>query len=162
MGISMTAGPASVGALGDCSEVAPRLYLGNAAAARDVALLRRLNVAIVVNVADDLAKAGFKPLEQAYAAAPAASGPQRRSEPLPDTPTEDFDLLQHLDASSLIGDLARVLQTEEIVLVHCVSGRNRSATVACAVLMTLHRSTARATLSWLQRVRPIVRRGDGH
>ena len=42
------------------------------------------------------------------------------------------------------------------VLVHCVSGRNRSATVLAACLMERCRCSADAALAWLRHCRPIV------
>ena len=48
------------------------------------------------------------------------------------------------------------------ILVHCVSGRNRSATVVCAILMWTCRISASAALKWLQRVRPIVHPCNGY
>ena len=80
-----TAGPASVGVLGDCSQVAPHLFVGNAAAAADAELLRALEVTLVANVADDLERAGFARLAALYAGgAPADASPRRCSMPLPD------------------------------------------------------------------------------
>ena len=97
----------------------------------------------------------------------------RVSFPLPDNPGEAFELLDFFASSALIEGLkqcyrgwARQQVLVDIedgsrirtggILLHCVSGRNRSATVAAALLMSLHNCTARAALSWLQRVRPIV------
>jgi protein-tyrosine phosphatase len=165
---------ARVGHMGDVSKVAPRLYLGNATAASDVPLLLSLGITLVVNLADDLAAAGFAALaESRYkqsgamntAHAEDANGAFcRRSHPMPDNPSADFDLLDFLKFSCLIDDLSSIILggEEGAVLVHCVSGRNRSATIACALLMSMHRCTARAALSWLQRVRPIVQPCSGY
>ena len=47
---------ATVGVMGDCSQVAPRIFLGNAKAAGDTVLLEKLGITFVLNVADDLDK----------------------------------------------------------------------------------------------------------
>ena len=166
---------ARVGHMGDVSKVGPHLYLGNATAASDVPLLLSLGITLVLNVADDLAAAGFAALaESRYKLSGAMNTTHaedangafgRRSHPMPDNPSAEFDLLDFLKYSCLIDNLSSIILGGEeggAVLVHCVSGRNRSATIVCALLMSMHRCTARAALSWLQRVRPIVQPCSGY
>ena len=162
-------GLSRVGPLADCSLVAPRVYLGNGNAARDLLLLNQLGITLVVNLADDLALAGHAELASRYHKGSTTAGITtertqsgnftRRSLPLPDNPGRQFDVLSVLSRDKLLEDLVRELQSDgkHSVLLHCVAGSNRSATVACALLMSMHGCTAADGLSWLQRLRPIVK-----
>jgi len=139
------------------------------ATARPPAIPTCSTLSLVVNVADNLASVD-PALSVLYSmdSQPIPDGSdtwqqrQRRSIPLPDKPPRSFDVLQALDASWIVEELANHLARTQYevdqgaVLVHCVAGMNRSATVVCMVLMRLHSCTARASLLWLQRARPIV------
>ena len=172
--------PAVVGPAGNCSQVASRLFVGDATSATDLSLLWKLGVTLVVNCADDLAQTGYAQLAQDYDAEgwremgqlldnewwrhlwrrPGnATRLRRLAYPLPDSPTRcEVCTLVH-GGLWVLDEIIRALQserTEGSVLVHCVSGRNRSTTLVCAVLMRLHRCTFSAALAWVQRVRPIA------
>ena len=148
--------PASVGVIGDCSQVAPQLFLGNAAAATDTALLEKLGVTFVLNVADDLALVDTG-LAALYEDCKLDGSIERQSNALLDAPPDAAYLTERLDVilERLKGAAERDADAGN-VLVHCVSGRNRSATIVCALLMAQHRCTLRAALAWLQRARKVV------
>ena len=167
----------------DCSQLAPRLFCGSAVSAADPALLRHLGVTLVVNVADDLAHSGHKALAQTYDdewwrefgalignewwrrmwRGTHKGGVRRLSYPLKDSPSSS-------EGEALGSELARreMWMLEEVVramqdgsggavLVHCVAGINRSATISCAALMLCYRCTYLAAITWVQQARPICK-----
>ena len=144
--------PASIGVIGDCSQVAPRLYLGNAAAAADTALLEKLGVTFVLNVADDLALLD-PALAALYEDGQKDVPIERQQSTLLDAPPSAAYLTERLD--TILETLTSAAEAGS-VLVHCVSGRNRSSTIVCALLMAQHRCTMGAALAWLQRARNVV------
>ena len=179
-------GPASLGPMGDLSQVSEKFFLGNAQAAYDAKLLTQLEIELVINVADDLSAVNARlaakydgtapPKNSAQAIARKNSGLAessqdaekfaRRSFPLPDNPAADAlpSMTPAVFEANLLGRLNDVLAelrpllnaTPGRVLVHCVSGRNRSATILAAVLMREHKITLGGALGWLARCRPIV------
>ena len=151
--------------------------------AADPALLRHLGVTLVVNVADDLAHSGHKALAQTYDdewwrefgalignewwrrmwRGTHKGGVRRLSYPLKDSPSSS-------EGEALGSELARreMWTLEEVVramqdgsggavLVHCVAGINRSATISCAALMLCYRCTYLAAITWVQQARPICK-----
>ena len=102
-------GPASIGPMGDLSQVSEKFFLGNAQAADDAKLLTQLQIELVINVADDLSAVNAQlaakyddtapPKNSAQAIARKNSGLAessqdaekfaRRSFPLPDNPAAD-------------------------------------------------------------------------
>jgi dual specificity phosphatase 12 len=54
-----------------------------------------------------------------------------------------------------------ILENDERVLVHCVAGVSRSATIITAYLMRLKQIRFKAALAMLKRVRPFVSPNDG-
>jgi len=172
-----------MGSQGDCSQLAPRLFCGSAVSAADSALLRHLGVTLVVNVADDLVHSGHKALAQTYEdewwrefgaligsewwrrmwRGTHNGGVRRLSCPLKDSPSSS-------EGEALGSELARreMWMLEEVVramqdgsggavLVHCVAGINRSATISCAALMLCYRCTYLAAITWVQQARPICK-----
>ena len=168
---------ALVGRMMDMSQIGPGCFLGNAAAAIDQDLLTKAGIGVVINVAGDLAAAGHAELEALYSTASAWDGARsagasaaRLSLALPDDPSADYDLLAVLlpklpQLLELLAEGAKRSREEGRapaggVLVHCVSGRNRSATVLAACVMAQAHCTARAAVRWLQFCRPIVKPCD--
>ena len=178
--------PASLGPMGDLSQVSEKFFLGNAQAAYDTKLLTQLEIALVINVADDLTAVNARLAAKYDGTAPTENAAQRiarrnselaessqeaenftrRSFPLPDNPAADAlpSMTPAVFEANLLGRLHDVLAelrplldaTPGRVLVHCVSGRNRSATILAALLMREHKLTLGASLGWLARCRPIV------
>ena len=179
-------GPASLGPMGDLSQVSEKFFLGNAQAAYNAKLLTQLEIELVINVADDLSAVNARlaakydgsepPKNSAQAIARNNSGLAessqdaekfaRRSFPLPDNPAADalpsmtpavFEAHLLARVNDVLAELRPLLDaTPGRVLVHCVSGRNRSATILAALLMHEHKVTRGAALGWLTRCRPIV------
>ena len=182
----MPMGPASLGPMGDLSQVSDRFFLGNAQAAYDAKLLTQLEIELVINVADDLTAVNARLAAKYDGTTPAASAAQaiarknsglaessqdaekfaRRSFPLPDNPAADalpsmtpevFEAHLLARVNDVLAELRPLLDaTPGRVLVHCVSGRNRSATILAALLMREHKITLGGALGWLTRCRPIV------
>ena len=123
----MPRGSTKLGRVGDLSQLAPGLFLSNAEASANEALLGRAKITVAINCADDLKAAGHANLLALYEAEPSAdlSDVSRLSWPLPDDPAEDFDLLSI--ARPLAAKVLDLRRSGERVLLHCVSGRNRSA-----------------------------------
>ena len=109
---------------------------------------------VAVNLADNLAQAGFERLARLYANDAAPSGVRRISRELPDAPSDDFDVL--VVARPLAEELLPLVGDGGGVLLHCVSGVNRSATLLLCLLMLRHHCTLRAAMAWAARCRPIV------
>ena len=158
-------GPASLGPMGDLSQVSEKFFLGNAQAAYNAKLLTQLEIELVINVADDLSAVNARlaakydgsepPKNSAQAIARNNSGLAessqdaekfaRRSFPLPDNPAADalpsmtpavFEAHLLARVNDVLAELRPLLDaTPGRVLVHCVSGRNRSATSLAALLM---------------------------
>jgi len=126
-------------------EVVPGLYIGNVRAAQDRDQLRRLGVTHVVDVS-------------AYDYRPVPGIVYLRL-PIPDVP--EFDIRTVLGATN--GFLRTALRPGAggRVLVHCMVGRSRSASVVLAYMMAFHRLTYDEALGHLQRARPIVKPNHG-
>jgi len=172
--------------MGDLSQVSEKFFLGNAQAAYDAKLLTQLEIELVINVADDLTAVNPRLAAKYDGTTPVANAAQaiarnnsglaessqdaekfaRRSFPLPDNPAADalpsmtpavFEANLLARVNDVLAELRPLLDaTPGRVFVHCVSGRNRSATILAALLMREHKITLGGALGWLARCRPIV------
>ena len=78
--------------------------------------------------------------------------------PLEDDP--NFNILPYLDiASDKINDL--ILRKNAHVLVHCVAGVSRSATIVIAYLMKFRRMDLRTAFNHCYHLRPVIRPNNG-
>ncbi|KAH9975712.1 protein-tyrosine phosphatase-like protein [Lactifluus volemus] len=123
------------------SEVLPRLYLTDLFTARDEEQLNALGITHVVSV-----------IEQA----PVLPQKSLRTLHIPLSDTSDQDILVHLPlTTSFIRD-ALAESPDSRVLVHCMMGISRSATVVCAYLVATTRMTPHEALAAVKAKREIV------
>ncbi|KAH9983943.1 protein-tyrosine phosphatase-like protein, partial [Russula vinacea] len=124
------------------SEVLPRLYLTDLFTARDNAQLTHLGITHVVSVLEHAP--GF----------PQAWSLQTLHIPLSDS--SDQDILAHLPVATSFIRNALAESPDSRVLVHCLMGISRSATIVCAYLIATSRMTADEALNAVREKRPIV------
>ncbi|KAJ7849951.1 protein-tyrosine phosphatase-like protein [Mycena olivaceomarginata] len=106
-----------------------KLYLGNLSAAESPGLLTRLKITHVLSLCPDFLEINAAGIVQHLI--------------LPMVDDEHFDLLQYLPSTCKF--IQEALDSGGRVLVHCVMGISRSATVVCAYLMfSQHISVAQA------------------
>ncbi|KAI0035337.1 protein-tyrosine phosphatase-like protein [Vararia minispora EC-137] len=132
---------------GNCAnQIVPRLYLSDLATACDVDTLARLGITHVLSILD------FAP------------------DHLPKSITcmhvrlEDrfnVDILSHLPDTTEFIRSALAGRADARVLVHCMMGISRSATVVCAYLIAEHNMSAGDALTFTRSKRPIVRPNIG-
>jgi hypothetical protein len=101
-------------------QLAPNVWVGSRADAHDVAFMRRANIRHVINCTKDVA---FK--------FPRLNGFRI---PVDDDFGENATMARHLPIAVSVIESATSFGNEG-VLVHCVAGMQRSATVVCALLM---------------------------
>lgn len=104
------------------------IYVGNVGHAKDVAMLQRLNIGAVINCAPSVCKDPVKAFRKAKIEYLEVDAKDDRSYPL---------LANHLPTvSAFISKVHHgATGTGTNVLVHCMAGVNRSATLAIAHLM---------------------------
>jgi Dual specificity phosphatase, catalytic domain len=147
---------------GEISQLSPSLFLGSARGVGNDDALLQLGISHAVNFADNLSD------EHAHVATLYADQPtgiesvesesvpsvRRLSFPLPDEPPDDYH-----GEDQFITFLDTVLpQLQKLdgggTVLHCVSGVNRSAAVAVALVMATERCSFRASLKWVSTQRP--------
>ncbi|KAH9977516.1 protein-tyrosine phosphatase-like protein, partial [Russula compacta] len=129
------------------SEVLPRLYLTDLFTARDEAQLTGLGITHVVSVMEHAPM-----LPQAISL---------RTLHIPLSDSSDQDILGYLpESTSFIRD-ALAESPDSRVLVHCVMGISRSATVMIAYLIATTKMTPREALAAVRSKRAIVRPNPG-
>jgi hypothetical protein len=120
-------------------EVVPGVYIGSIAAARNRAALAAAGITHVICATAECAP--FYPDELAYLHV------RVRDEP-------GVQISAHFDEVCAFIDAA--LAARGAVLVHCVMGRSRSATLVCAHLMRAHGLSMLEALERLRAVRPAI------
>ncbi|KAI0046989.1 phosphatases II [Auriscalpium vulgare] len=124
----------------NANEIVPRLYLSDLYTARSDAELARLGITHVLSVLD------FRPVIPPHIVAVHI--------PLADR--SDVDILSHLDATTTFIRDALAAAPQNRVLVHCLMGISRSATVVCAYLVATTDMTAAQALAAVQAKRAVV------
>ncbi|KAF9531721.1 protein-tyrosine phosphatase-like protein [Crepidotus variabilis] len=131
-------------ALGRCaSQITPRLYLSDYWSARDAEKLQALGITHVLSVMDIV--------PQIPEIIPAS---QRLHISIQDV--ANADLLKHLETTTAFIVAALDENLTNKVLVHCMMGISRSATVVCAYLVATTEMTAAVSISYVQELRPVV------
>ncbi|TCD69140.1 hypothetical protein EIP91_008616 [Steccherinum ochraceum] len=123
------------------SLIVPRLYLSNFFYARSTEALKEDGITHIVSV-----------LEQKPVYAPFLKGTLHISL----TDTSEANILRHLDTTSEFIKDALAESPENKVLVHCLMGISRSATVVCAYLVASSSMSAREALDYTISKRAIV------
>jgi len=123
------------------SEIVPRLYLSNFFFARSAESLRSEGITHVVSV-----------LEQVPVYGPFLKGTLH----IPLEDTSDADILRHLNTTTEFIKAALAESPDHRVLVHCLMGISRSATVVCAYLVATTPMTAPEAIDFAISKRPIV------
>ncbi|KAI0251776.1 protein-tyrosine phosphatase-like protein [Lactifluus subvellereus] len=124
------------------SEVLPRLYLTDLFTARDETQLSSLGITHVVSVIEH---------------APAFPQTQSlRTLHIPLSDTSDQDILAHLPVTTSFIRDALAEGPDSRVLVHCLMGISRSATVVCAYLIATTKMTPDEALAAVKAKRGIV------
>ncbi|XP_038609696.1 dual specificity protein phosphatase 3 [Tachyglossus aculeatus] len=130
-----------------CNEVAPRLFVGDASAARDIPGLRRLGITHVLNAAEGKSFMHVDTGAQFYAGTDIAYLGLRAS----DSP--DFNLAAYFGRAADF--IAGALGRDGRVLVHCREGYSRAPTLAIAYLMLCQGMDVRTALSTVRQHRAI-------
>ncbi|KAH8075852.1 protein-tyrosine phosphatase-like protein [Cristinia sonorae] len=123
------------------SQIAPQLYLSNFFYAKSVQAMSADGITHVVSI-----------LESKPAYPPFLKGTLH----IPLMDTSDTDILQHLEATTAFIKAAIEESPNNNVLVHCLMGISRSATVVCAYLVATTSMSADETIDFVREKRPIV------
>ncbi|THH30111.1 hypothetical protein EUX98_g4080 [Antrodiella citrinella] len=123
------------------TEIVPRLYLSNFFFARSAEGLRDEGITHVISVMEQIPIYGSQLKGTLHV-------------PLEDT--SDANILRHLDTTT--GFIKATLEesTDHKVLVHCLMGISRSATVVCAYLVATTSMTASEAIDFVKAKRPII------
>jgi len=130
----------------DCSRIAPlRLFVsGLQGALNGIEGLRKLGVTRVVVCANDISPPAHSDLSVLWVKA---------------LDTNNCNLIEHFDACFEFIDAA--IASGDGVLIHCLAGVSRSASIACAYLMRKLMIDASTALETIQETRPQVRPNPG-
>ncbi|KAG5684054.1 hypothetical protein PVAND_013305 [Polypedilum vanderplanki] len=119
----------------DCDEVYPRLYIGDAAAAKNKQYLRMMGITHVLNTAEG---SRFGQVDTGHSYYRDMSNLRYMGFPLIDQPTTDISRYFYIATKFIENGL----NSGGKVLVHCMVGVSRSATCALAYLMISRKMTA--------------------
>jgi len=130
------------------SRIVSRLYLSDLVTASNFEKLSDLGITHVISVVET------KPNLPEFVL-------QERRLHLPIADVAESDILQHLDATTAF--ISKALEENEVnkVLVHCMQGISRSATVVCAYLIATTDMTAAESINFVQSIRGIVCPNNG-
>ena len=126
----------------DLDKIEDNLYLGDYSSSVDIRQLKDLGIKKVLTVMDYNGGPNYDPKEFIH----------KRIDILDNCPQ---NILQYL------GECLNFIKGEEKVLVHCMAGASRSATVVIAYLMWIKKWEYEQTFDYVKSKRPIVRPNDG-
>ena len=128
--------------LNDIDEIIENLYLGNFSASENIQQLKDLGIKKVLSVID------FNDF------------PNYKDEKIIHKSVEvsDFD---YQNIIQYFGECLNFIKGEEKVLVHCMAGASRSATIVIAYLMWIEKMKFDDALNFVNSKRPIVDPNDG-
>ena len=128
--------------LNDIDEIIENLYLGNFSASENIQQLKDLGIKKVLSVVD------FNDF------------PNYKDENIIHKSVEvsDFD---YQNIIQYFGECLNFIKGEEKILVHCMAGASRSATIVIAYLMWIQKMKFDDALNFVNSKRPIVDPNDG-
>ena len=128
--------------LNDIDEIIENLYLGNFSASENIQQLKDLGIKKVLSVID------FNDF------------PNYKDENIIHKSVEvsDFD---YQNIIQYFGECLNFIKGEEKILVHCMAGASRSATIVIAYLMWIEKMKFDDALNFVNSKRPIVDPNDG-
>ena len=128
--------------LNDIDEIIDNLYLGNFSASENIQQLKDLGIKKVLSVVD------FNDF------------PNYKDENIIHKSVEvsDFD---YQNIIQYFGECLNFIKGEEKILVHCMAGASRSATIVIAYLMWIQKMKFDDALNFVKSKRPIVYPNDG-
>ena len=128
--------------LNDIDEIIENLYLGNFSASENIQQLKDLGIKKVLSVID------FNDF------------PNYKDENIIHKSVEvsDFD---YQNIIQYFGECLNFIKGEEKILVHCMAGASRSATIVIAYLMWIQKMKFDDALNFVNSKRPIVAPNDG-
>jgi len=134
------------GSVASC--ITPRLYLSDYGTARNPNKLKELEITHVISVIEHIPDLPEVVIQS-----------RRLHLPLPDL--AEANILEHLDATTTF--ITAVLEENKTnkVLVHCMQGISRSATVVCAYLIATTELGAEESIAHVQSIRGIVCPNNG-
>ena len=123
-------------------EIIENLYLGSYEAACDISLLKEKGIKKVLSVMDCKDGPNYNPEEFIHKK----------------IKVDDFVITNIIQ---YFGECLHFIRGEEKILVHCMSGASRSATIVIAYLMWIKKWTFKEALDYVKKKRPIVFPNDG-
>ncbi|XP_044532977.1 dual specificity protein phosphatase 3 [Gracilinanus agilis] len=131
-----------------CNEVTPRIYVGNATVAQDLARLKQLGITHVLNAAEGLSFMHVNTNALFY------EGTNITYLGIKANDTEEFNLSAYFEKAADFIDNA-LAQKNGKVLVHCREGYSRSPTLVIAYLMLRQKMDVRSAVSLVRQNREI-------
>ncbi|XP_068819150.1 dual specificity protein phosphatase 21 isoform X1 [Capricornis sumatraensis] len=126
------------------SQITKSLFLSNAVAAKDKAMLSTNHITTIISVSVEATDTSFEDIQ--YVKLPLADGPNSRL-------YEFFDFVaDHIHS---------VEMKQGQTLLHCAAGVSRSATFCLAYLMKYHSMSLLDAHMWTKSCRPIIRPNNG-
>ena len=124
------------------NKIIENLYLGDYNTSKDISLLKELGIKKILSVIDCIDGPNYNPEEFIHKK----------------IKVDDFVITNIIQ---YFGECLHFIQGEEKILVHCMSGASRSATIVIAYLMWIKKWTFKEALDYVKKKRPIVFPNDG-